>query len=324
MADVLSFWSVDQPVFARSADPQRPYFSPRLKPVADRVLLLCQQGQPLIVVTGEPGTGKTMVLRWLHRMLDQETHEVLLTTLVKRETEAGWLTPRLAELFGVEGRAALDRSALIRATAAQLEELKQENRKLVVLIDAAHLAEGPGAFDELSSLLNLTAIAELPLTFVLAGAESIDPLLERAPELATRLALRAEITRLTREETAEYVAHRSQIAGLVSPFAEAALDFVHMKARGVPAALNVICDLCLIEAAMREQRTVTAEVVKAGASLSTPPRPAPEPRPLEFLAPLVPFAKVSGAGTVPPEREERAETASIKLSSLFKSSDSKR
>lgn len=353
MQKYLAHWYVDAPVFTRPVEPGDLFFSERVKPQLARLEMICGQSQALILVTGEAGSGKTSILKWLAAQLPTETTDVLLTTMVRREMGAGWLAPRLAAYFGVKADNA---GSLLRAVTEKLDELLQERRKLVMMIDAAHFAATPEAFDELVALANLQALAGSCLTFILAGQEELRNVLADTPELANKLGFHLVVPRLDADETRAYVRHRCKLAGLPVPFQDETYSYLHMKSGGLPALLDWHAENCLIEAYQSAGTSITLDLARNAAAhmnLRDDKGREAQPAPLVFdpmdrlpdgPPPVTPamratvVAKDAGsaaspsnpAETGPRERrrgDRRAnseasapqESASIKLSSLFKS-----
>ncbi len=348
MRDYLSYWGVSEPVFARRVPVESLYLPHHLTRKLERLKLAVEQRQPLVALVGDAGTGKSTALRWLYQALDTATHDVLLTSLVRRETGAGWLAPRLAEFLGVSaaGRAESD---LIRATAARLDELIAEKRSLVVAVDAAHFASVPSALEEIAAFLNLTGLAGRCLSFVLAGLDPLLDTLAATPELESKLALHTALSPLTRDETKSYLEHRLTLAGVKAAFDDAAVDFLHLRTRGVMATVDVVAENALVEAFQKNVRRISPELAKA--ALPHGAAHAPEPS-----AGLRPFARTAvlaedegerpasmtrlasgappptpdrAASLAAPESEDRTEgkaakeSSSIKLASLFKSDTAK-
>ena len=370
MSKYLSFWQIEAPVFTRAPPPEQLFIPHALGQKLERLCLACEQNVSLLAVTGASGIGKSMALRWLAQELSTDTHDVLLTTLVGRQLAAGWLTPRLAAYLG-EGRAAAEMSndQLIRATATRLGDLVDEKRRLVMIIDAAHLVEVPAAFDEIAAFLNLGALAGPCLTFVLAGTESLVEVLAAAPDLAGKLAVNTALAPLSRDEVAAYLTHRLKVAAAEATFDEGAVDLLHEASRGIFGALDVIAENCLVEAFQKNLRRVTPELVRlaapgltgstasSGPTLTVPatnepaqprdeifgrspvslsqrpgrdpllhealqaaaPPKQPAPKAPRSAVKKGPDAKSSAPVSSSADAAKAAESASIKLSSLFKS-----
>lgn len=325
-ADYLSYWKAEQPVFLSVAETGDLYVPSGLRPVLDRLLVFCRQSSGIVLVTGEAGTGKTTLARWLFASIETSTHEVLLTAMVSKEHHAGWLTPRIAQLMGVKIQGTPEE--LMRATVARFDELIQERRRLVVMVDAAHLGSSPDAWTEVVALLNLQSHAQQCLSFVLIGEPELRDVVEKTPGLATKLAFVMALPRLSRDETEAYVDHRLKKAGLATPFDPEALDLIHVQSRGVIAQVNNLAENCLVETCQRQGRRITADVARAAqahVSLGTHEPAMPEiraaagdaaiPRPSSRKNELPP----PPVKTVEAKPEARADSSSIKLSSLFKS-----
>jgi len=266
MSDYLTFWKAgdgNEAVFFRPVETGALYVTPALAPLLDRLLLFSRQNQALVLITGEAGTGKSTLLKWLYDNVPPESHEMLLCSMVRRETEAGWLTPLVASLMGRgnDGEEPADLPELIRWAAGRMDELIAEKRKLIVAIDAAHLAATPAALDEVVAFLNLQSLAGTCLSFVLCGDQALSTTIEATPELAAKVALHVALPLLSRRGCEEYLMHRMAAAGLAVPFEAEALDLLAEHSRGVMTQLNGLAENALIEAAREQVRRISARMV---------------------------------------------------------------
>lgn len=321
MNPYLKFWDLDRPLFTRLESPPALYIPPRLVAPLERLVLACEQETALAVMTGEPGTGKTALARWLCEALPTAVYDVLLLTLVRREHVPGWLMPRLAEHLGV--RISGDRDSPIEslgAVAARLEEYLEQNRKLTVIIDAAHMLTGDNVFDELVAFLGLQAVAGGCIAFVLVGGESLSRQIATVPELAPRVAYELRVPCLSPTEAAAYLEHRIQAAGARVSFEPDALDALYAATRGVIAALNAQAEGCLVEAYQRGARTISLPIVLGAATSSLshsqpplPPLPSPPGRTISQVESSRPPGQSQETGEQP-----RSSGAAISLNSLFK------
>jgi hypothetical protein len=248
--------------------------------------------------------------------------------MIQRERASGWLLPRLAELLGLDATAAPHQR--LQAIATRLDDFAAEKRHLVLIIDAAHLSETAAALEDVSALLNLHALGGNGLTIVLAGNETLLDAVAKTPDLASKAAMALKLTCMTREETGAYVLHRIKCAGVQTTFAAEALDAVHVRSRGLPATVNHLCENVLYEAFLRQTTAISAEIVlAAGAHLGRATPQAGQTAPVDES--VMPLKVAAGDPELPPlpkhtpkpndtkPPETRQESASIKLTSLFKS-----
>ena len=96
-----------------------------------------RQGRGLGVVSGEPGSGKSMLLRRLLDGLEEEVFEASMLVVLPGAAEAGALLARFAKHLGVEETAA-ERQALLGQIFEQLAIVREEGRQAVELLLAGY------------------------------------------------------------------------------------------------------------------------------------------------------------------------------------------
>jgi energy-coupling factor transporter ATP-binding protein EcfA2 len=262
MTKFFDYWKVERSVFLRPVEPSDLFLTEGLRADLDRLILLTRQPQILTLVTGSKGTGKSSILKWIHGNMPVSTHETLLTTMISSEKTPGWLTPRLGEFFGVPLPVAAGDNQL-RSVVAQFDELIDEKRNLVVMIDAAHLGETTAAWQEVTGLMSLQALAGACVSFVLCGEPFIRELFATTPELATAMSFAIEIPPLTAESTSSYITHRLRLADITAEFTPESTALIFATTRGIIAKINALAENCLMECCHLGTRVVTPEIVGA-------------------------------------------------------------
>jgi general secretion pathway protein A len=138
---------------------------------------------------------------------------------------------------------------------------------LLIIDEAQNLPRQ--VLEQIRILSNLETNREKLLQIVLVGQLNLKDLL-RSPELRQldqRVSIRYELKPLTREETANYVAHRLTIAGggAAVSFAPRALDLVHQYTDGIPRLINLLCDRALLGGYSARTNRISPELVAAAA-----------------------------------------------------------
>jgi type II secretory pathway predicted ATPase ExeA len=227
----------------------------------------------LIVVTGDAGTGKTLLCRTLlHEMAEAAFVSVVLDPRVAEDD----LIAHILMDFGVTRAdlpipAQVRRRALTAALQGFLRELIPTNGYAVIIIDEAqHLS--PGVLELLRLLMNFETDHAKLLQVVLVGQPDLDERL-REPDvqaLAQRVARRSEMEPLSGFEVKRYIERRLATAqhfagswhGTFTPSAARAVTAV---SKGVPRVVNQVCDLALEIGQEHQTRVVDARMVRAAA-----------------------------------------------------------
>ena len=212
------------------------------------------------LLIGEPGVGKTCVLRALRQRLPPARFRLTYchnATLGKRD-----FYRQLCLALGLAPSATA--AAVFFAVSTHVQQLGQERLHPLFLLDEAHLLH-PETLDHLHILLNYEWDSRALLSLFLVGLpELLDRLeLRRNRSLMSRIHRRFVITPVVLEDTADYIRVRLKAVGCDRAlFAEGAIALLHERASGTLRDIDRLATGGLREAARRRKKVVDAESVQ--------------------------------------------------------------
>lgn len=218
-----------------------------------------------VVVTGEVGTGKTLLLRCLLRLLKDSRDVAYAYLFNSRLTPQEFLQYILAD-FGIPAPGK-NKGELLLELGQFLVSRGAKGLTTVLIIDEAHHLSDD-LLEEVRLLSNLETTDDKLLQILLVGQPELDEKLDsmHLRQLKQRISLRAQLGPLTPEETGEYVRHRLQVAGAdlnSNPiFSADSIAEVHRHSRGFPRLINTICENALIIAYARQLPLITPDVIE--------------------------------------------------------------
>jgi general secretion pathway protein A len=221
-----------------------------------------------VVMTGEVGTGKTLVLRCLMERLERE------------ETPfAYFIGPRLSTVDFLSyiafelGLSVPEPSKgnLLRALYVFLLSQFEKGFTTVLIVDEAHQMPR-SVLEEIRLLTNFETAQQKLAQIVLVGQPELDKKLDTVElrSLKQRIAVRCHLEPLRAEDIGLYIERRLELAGAGSQaatlFPPETAHAIYSYSQGIPRLVNSICDQALTAACARQIRVVPVEVIKSVAS----------------------------------------------------------
>lgn len=210
------------------------------------LLVALNSGEGFIKITGEVGTGKSLLCRRLLQALPENAVSAYLPN--------PYLAPRtlllaLAEELGVAVDSASDDYHLLKCVNEALLAYAGDERPVVVCIDEAQ-AMPLETLESLRLLSNLETEKRKLLQIVLFGQPELDRKLVEPSvrQLLQRIAFHYRLGCLGREEVGNYLAHRLRVAGYRGDelFAPRTVRSLHRASRGTPRLLNILAHKSLL------------------------------------------------------------------------------
>jgi general secretion pathway protein A len=252
----MQFFGLKYPPFADTFAVHDPFQSDAEKIIVQKILALIRQGKNLAIY-GEAGTGKSMLTKTIINQLD--TKEFRIAIIPYGGLNPPVLLRELCDEFGIDtaGR----KSHLARM--AQNFKSDKEKPFPVIIIDEAHEMQKQSFFD-LCSLLHDATTRVTTAALILVGQPSLRKMLELDifTPVRTRLTSLYSMPKLTIEESEKFLQYRLLIAKANSKiFSDDAITNIAVDAKGNRRILMNIAAVCLEEAARRNDKVVTAEIV---------------------------------------------------------------
>jgi len=216
-----------------------------------------------VVLTGEVGTGKTLLVRCLLHLL-KGSNAAYAYIFNSRLSSAEFLQ-YVAGDFGLSA-SGKNKSELLLELGSFLISRHQMKLTTVLVVDEAHHL-APEVLEEIRLLTNLETPQGKLLQILLVGQPELDEKLDSVDlrQLKQRVALRAQLLPLDLEETRGYIARRLQLAGANShsggPFPAETIARIYRHSRGIPRLINTVCENALISGYARQLRAVPPETI---------------------------------------------------------------
>ena len=219
------------------------------------------RNEGFIVITGEIGAGKTMVLRSLIEGLSGSN--VITGHLVTTQLGAEDTLRMVGAAFGFRVKDVPKSELLITLEAFLISQTSKGKRCLLIVDEAQNLT--PRAVEELRMLSNFQFGNQALLQSFLVGQPEFREILQQ-PEMEQfrqRVAATCHIGPLDQDETKGYIEHRLKCAGFKGKptFEPAAFEGIFKASAGIPRRVNAVCDRLLLAGFLAGRTLLTAEDV---------------------------------------------------------------
>jgi general secretion pathway protein A len=260
----LHFFNLRESPFNLTPDPRFLFLSAQHEEALTHLLYGIYERKGFIEITGEVGTGKTVLCRVLLERLDKTVSTALIFNSYLTKME---LLQAITDDFGLQPRETTSKGYIDVLNEYLLSEFAA-GRNAAVVIDEAQNLE-PTVLEQLRMLSNLETERVKLLQIILVGQPELHAKLAtlQMRQLEQRIAVRFHIHELTRAETEQYITHRMSVAGGAHTvtWSRRALRLIHHYTGGIPRRINLLCDRVLMTAFVRETHRVSAAIVRQSA-----------------------------------------------------------
>jgi len=259
----LTYFNLKRSPFEITPDPSFLFPTRRHNEALATLYYGVERRKGFVVLTGEVGTGKTLLLRCLLQLLKYRKDTEYAYVFNGRLSPIEFLQYVAAD-FGLS-TANKNKSELLMELMRFVIARSQKNLTNVLVIDEAHHLS-PDILEEIRLLTNLETAQSKLLQILLVGQPELDDKLDsnELRQLKQRIAFRAHLLPLDLGETQQYIERRLQLAGADSGnplFPAPASAAVYRHSRGIPRLINTICENALIAAYAKQSKVVTPEII---------------------------------------------------------------
>lgn len=261
-AQWLSHFRLSDPPFSKEITDANLWVPSSRKAVLEDLVEACSD-RGHVMLTGEPGVGKTCVLRALRRRLPEAGFRLTYchnATLGRRD-----FYRQLCLALSLSPKATA--AAVFFEVSSHVQQLGQERVHPVFLLDESQLLH-QDVLDHLHILANYEWDSKALLSLVMVGLPELSDrmTLRRNRSLFSRIHTRLTLSEAAPEDTAEYVGYRlERSGGKQDAFTSDALALLHEAAGGRLRDIDRICTEALKRAARKGLKRVDAAIIEQSA-----------------------------------------------------------
>lgn len=260
--DYLEYYKLSEHPFSNVVDGRFYYNSPQQEEAIAKLKYAVDTKKGLAVVIGNIGAGKTTLARKLLEELDEQNYEAALLVIIHSSVSSEWLFKKFAIQLGVKN-VAEDKIELLGEIYKRLNEISEEGKKAVVLMDEVQMLNSREIMEEFRGILNMESAEGKMVNFIFFGLPELDQVLSLDEPLKQRVAIRIRLQSFSEQNTKEYIMHRLGVASCNSNiFTESAIKLIYRFSNGSPRLINTICDNALLEGFLFKHSVIDETVIK--------------------------------------------------------------
>jgi len=238
-------WGLKEKPFQNTPDPRFVYLSQQHLDAAALMIYVIKENLGAGMLTGEYGSGKTVISRLLFEILPRSIFDFAIV-INPQLTPIEMLT-EICNQFGIKPSPSPTKNEYLEALNDRFFKNLRQGKQTIIIIDEAQSIVDPMTFEEVRFLLNFQLNDRFLTTLLLFGQSGLREKVKAIPPLDQRITLRFNLTALGQEDTQKYIDYRLGVAGAQKNiFNPGAQRIIWEHSGGIPRKINTIADWCLL------------------------------------------------------------------------------
>jgi general secretion pathway protein A len=255
----LEYWHLKKRPFDITADPAFFFESKGHQEAIARISFAVETQKAIVLLTGEYGSGKTVVCETVISRLSPDQYKIAYITNPRMDSID--LAREITFKFGedISSRSIYD---VHHALNILLERYAATGKHCVVVLDEAQLIMDSSILEDIRLLLNHQYNMQFIFTLVLVGQTELRDRLKSIPQMTQRIGMKFHIPNMLDDEVPQYIAHRIEVAGgNADIFDKPAVEEITRLSRGNPREINSLADICLLIGSLTGKERIHQEEV---------------------------------------------------------------
>ena len=218
------------------------------------------ENKGFLLLTGDVGTGKTILINCLVTKLDIKT---IIATIPDPDLEIVDFFNSLADSFKINKNFESKGDFLVHLKDF-LHKAHSEDTSVLLIIDEAQRLNHK-LLEEIRLLSNIELYNKKLINIFFVGQDEFNDILmeDRNRAVRQRITVRYNIDPLTKSETGEFIKHRLEVAGAKGNiFSASAIHEIHIFSSGYPRLINVICDHALLTGYTKGIKKIDVKIIR--------------------------------------------------------------
>ena len=253
----LNYYRLKSKPFEINPNPDFLWFGEKYKQVLESLEAGIFRNKRLMLLMGDPGTGKTTLINALINKLD---NDFIFTPILDPDLDENDFFNMIANRLGI-GKKYSTKDAFLQDFKNFIKELQVHNNKLVLIVEEVQSIK-PNLLDQVLLLSNIGNMEKPLLTVLLVGHKEFSHILRKHEAINEQIDSVFNLDPLEEVELESYINHRLNVSGSKKKiFCKRTMPHIFAYSKGIPRMVNKICNLALLTGYKQKKRTIRPNLI---------------------------------------------------------------